>query len=81
MDVLEARMATFDDPDWDPEWEVWRTTYCCVPPIAAYQGDLLEATLTNEPIGEGQPVAPLHDLQVTGLHRPRLRHAVRSGRA
>jgi Type I phosphodiesterase / nucleotide pyrophosphatase len=55
MDVLEARMATFDDPHWDPEWEVWRTTYCCVPPIAAYQGDLLEAALTNEPIGEDNP--------------------------
>jgi hypothetical protein len=57
MDVLDARMQTFEpnDPGWDPEWEPWRTTYCCVPPIAAYQGDLLEATLTNEPIGEGNP--------------------------
>ncbi|MFL5790345.1 MAG: alkaline phosphatase family protein [Actinomycetota bacterium] len=55
MDVLDARMQTFDDPHWDPEWEAWRTTYCCVPPIAAYQGDLLEATLANEPIGEGHP--------------------------
>ncbi len=57
MDVLDARMQTFtpDDPHWDPEWEAWRTTYCCVPPIAGYQGDLLEATLTNEPIGDGHP--------------------------
>jgi hypothetical protein len=55
MDVLEARMAAFDDPEWDMEWEPWRTTYCCVPPIAGYQGDLLEATITNEPIGEGSP--------------------------
>jgi predicted AlkP superfamily pyrophosphatase or phosphodiesterase len=57
MDVLDARMQTFEpnDPGWDPEWEPWRTTYCCVPPIAAYQGDLLEATLTNEPIGQGNP--------------------------
>jgi hypothetical protein len=55
MDVLEARMSTFDDPEWDLEWEPWRTTYCCVPPIAGYQGDLLEATLTTEPIGDGVP--------------------------
>jgi hypothetical protein len=55
MDVLDARMQAFDDPHWDPEWEAWRTTYCCVPPIAAYQGDLLESTLTNEPIGDGAP--------------------------
>ena len=55
MDVLEARMSTFDDPGWDMEFEPWRTTYCCVPPIAGYQGDLLEATLTDEPIGEGEP--------------------------
>src|SRR6188472_225882 len=55
MDVLDARMQTFEptEPTWDPEWEPWRTTYCCVPPIAGYQGDLLEATLTNEPIGDG----------------------------
>ena len=57
MDVLDARMQTFEptEPTWDPEWEPWRTTYCCVPPIAGYQGDLLEAALTNEPIGDGNP--------------------------
>jgi hypothetical protein len=55
LDVLEARMATFDDPNWDLEFEPWRTTYCCVPPIAGYQGDLLEASLANEPIGVGDP--------------------------
>jgi hypothetical protein len=55
MDVLEARMATFDEPRWDLEFEAWRTTYCCVPPIAGYQGDLLEAAFTNEPIGVGEP--------------------------
>jgi predicted AlkP superfamily pyrophosphatase or phosphodiesterase len=52
LDRLEERMATYQDPGWDPDWEVWRTQYCCVPPIAGYQGDLLEAALTNEPIGE-----------------------------
>jgi type I phosphodiesterase/nucleotide pyrophosphatase len=55
LDVLDARMATFDDPEWDLGWEPWRTTYCCVPPIAAYQGDLLETTLADEPIGDGAP--------------------------
>ena len=55
LDKLEARMATFSDPGWDPEWEPWRTTYCCVPPIAGYQGDLLEAALVNELFGETGP--------------------------
>jgi hypothetical protein len=55
LDVLQARMAAFDDPHWDLEWEPWRTTYCCVPPIAGFQGDLLEASLLNEPIGEDGP--------------------------
>jgi Type I phosphodiesterase / nucleotide pyrophosphatase len=52
MDRLQARMATFTDPGYDPEWEPWRTDYCCVPPIAGYQGDVLAASLANEPIGE-----------------------------
>jgi hypothetical protein len=55
MDHLMARLAAFDDPGWDQQWEQWRTDYCCVPPIAGYQGDVLEATLSNEPIGEGAP--------------------------
>jgi len=55
MDALDQRMANFLDPGWDPEWEAWRTQYCCVPPIAGYQGDLLEATLVHEPIGEAGP--------------------------
>jgi hypothetical protein len=55
MDSLEARMATFQDPGWDTEFEAWRTQYCCVPPIAGFQGDLLEATLRNEPIGDVAP--------------------------
>lgn len=55
MEALRARMATFQDPGYDPEWEPWRTDYCCVPPIAGFQGDLLEATLRNEPIGVEGP--------------------------
>ena len=55
IDVLAARMAAFQDPGYDPEWEPWRTDYCCVPPIAAFQGDLIEAALVNEPIGEAGP--------------------------
>jgi type I phosphodiesterase/nucleotide pyrophosphatase len=55
LDTLESRMAAFSDPGWDPEWEPWRTTYCCVPPIAGYQGDLIESALTNEPIGKAGP--------------------------
>ena len=55
MDALQARMVAFQDPGYDPEWEPWRTDYCCVPPIAGFQGDLLEAALVNEPIGEAGP--------------------------
>jgi hypothetical protein len=55
MDMLQARMAAFNDPGWDLEFEPWRTDYCCVPPVAGFQGDLLEATLVNEPIGQGDP--------------------------
>ena len=29
--------------------------YCCVPPVAAFQGDLIEATLAIEPIGAAGP--------------------------
>ncbi len=51
LEVFEARRATFDDPGWDAEYARWGNPYCCSPPIAAYQGDLIESTLTSEPIG------------------------------
>jgi hypothetical protein len=53
LDVFASRVETFTDPGWDPDYARWNTPYCCIPPIAGYQGDLIEATLDSEPIGEG----------------------------
>jgi hypothetical protein len=53
LDVFDQRAAAFTDPGWDPDYANWGNPYCCAPPIAGYQGDLLEATLDSEPIGEG----------------------------
>jgi hypothetical protein len=48
---LEQAIASFPDPGWDPAYAQWGNPYCCAPPIAAYQEDLLEATLASEDIG------------------------------
>jgi hypothetical protein len=49
---FDAYAADFEDPGWDPEYANWGNEYCCAPPIADYQEDVLEATLASEPIGE-----------------------------
>ena len=51
LEVFEARRAAFEDPGWDPEFARWGNPYCCAPPIAGYQGDLLRSTIESEPIG------------------------------
>jgi hypothetical protein len=51
IESLEQQIASFDDPGWDQTWEQWRTQYCCVPPIAAHQGDVLEAALSEDAVG------------------------------
>jgi hypothetical protein len=51
IENLEQQIASFDDPGWDQTWEQWRTQYCCVPPIAAHQGDVLEAALAEDAVG------------------------------
>lgn len=53
LEVFEGRAEGFTDPGWDPAYADWGNPYCCAPPIAGYQGDLIEATLDSEPIGEG----------------------------
>jgi arylsulfatase A-like enzyme len=55
LDRFEARLAAFDDPGWDEEYARWANRFCCSPPIAGYQGDLIEATLDAEPIGGSGP--------------------------
>lgn len=50
LDVYARYLDEFQNPGWDAEYAKWSNPYCCSPPITAYQGDLLEATLTNEPV-------------------------------
>jgi hypothetical protein len=52
---FDAEYQAFWDapPDWDEEFTPQgRQAPCCSPPVVAYQGDLIEATLESEPIGE-----------------------------
>lgn len=52
IDVYEGRLASFTAPPWDPQFRPrGRQEPCCAPPIAEYQGDLIEATIRSEPIG------------------------------
>jgi hypothetical protein len=51
LERFAERLAAFENPGWDAEFAKWGNPYCCAPPIAAYQGDLLEATLLSEPVG------------------------------
>ena len=40
-------------PEWDQAFDPQgRQTPCCAPPVVQYQGDLIEATLRSEPIGQ-----------------------------
>ena len=53
---FDAAYQAFWDapPDWDEQFTPQgRQAPCCSPPVVAYQGDLIEATLDSEPIGEG----------------------------
>jgi arylsulfatase A-like enzyme len=52
-DVFERHRADFSDPGWDPQFAPQRRqSPCCSPPVVRYQGDLIDATLRNEPIAE-----------------------------
>lgn len=53
LEVFESRAEGFIDPGWDVGYADWGNPHCCAPQIAGYQGDLIEATLDSEPIGEG----------------------------
>jgi predicted AlkP superfamily pyrophosphatase or phosphodiesterase len=54
LDVFERRQTAFVDPEWDAEFKPkGGQAPCCIPPIAEYQGDLIEATFASEPIGQG----------------------------
>jgi hypothetical protein len=56
MDLLDAHRASFTPPppspyDADPDGS---KADCCTPPIVQFEGDLIEATIDSEPIGEGE---------------------------
>ncbi len=52
LDALTAYQASFTAPDWDPEFTpTGKKAVCCSPPVVEYQWDVIEAALTNEPIG------------------------------
>jgi len=52
LDVYDAHLQAFTAPEWDRAFDPQgRRTPCCAPPVVRYQGDLIEATLRNEPIG------------------------------
>ena len=60
------------NPEFDPVKP--KNLHCCSTPVIRYQGDLVEATLANEPIGSsGRARTPVHQLQGARLHGPRLR--------
>ena len=53
LDVYDAHLQAFDSPEWDTTFDPkGRQTPCCAPPVVRYQGDLIEATLRSEPIGQ-----------------------------
>ncbi len=61
LDVFASHQAAFTPPDWDTEFTPKGIAVnCCSPPIVQYQGDLIEATITNEPIGQGGPADLLY---------------------
>ena len=52
LDVYDAHLSAFPSPGWDASFDPnGRQTPCCAPPIVRYQGDLIESTLREEPIG------------------------------
>lgn len=53
LDVYRAHVDAFDSPGWDAEYApTGKQSPSSSPPIVRYQGDLIEATLRNEPIGQ-----------------------------
>ena len=53
LDVFQAHTDAFVAPDWDQQYTPnKKQAPCCSPPVVKYQGDLIEATLRSEPIGQ-----------------------------
>ena len=53
LDAYRAHADAFDSPGWDSEYTpTGSQSPSSSPPVVLYQGDLIEATLRNEPIGQ-----------------------------
>lgn len=53
LDVYRAHADAFVSPGWDAEYTpTGKQSPSSSPPVVQYQGDLIEATLRNEPIGQ-----------------------------
>ena len=53
LDVYRAHFDAFDSPGWDARYTpTGKQSPSSSPPVVRYQGDLIEATLRNEPIGQ-----------------------------
>jgi hypothetical protein len=51
LDVFAAHQAAYSPPGYDAQYDPGKSqTHCCSPPIVRYLGDLIEATIANEPI-------------------------------
>jgi hypothetical protein len=51
--ALAGHRASFTPPSFDSQFTPKRAAAdCCSPPIVKYQGDLIESTLTSEPVGK-----------------------------
>ena len=70
------RDAYVPNPDRNPEFDPVKpkNLHCCSTPVIRYQGDVIEATLANEPVGASERTGTaVHQLQGTRLHGPCLR--------
>jgi len=53
LDVYQAHADAFESPGWDAQYApTGKQSPSSSPPVVRYQGDLIEATLRNEPIGQ-----------------------------
>ncbi len=53
LDVYQAHADAFTSPGWDAAYTpTGKQSPSSSPPVVQYQGDLIEATLRNEPIGQ-----------------------------
>jgi len=51
LDALAAHQAAYTPPGYDAQYDpVKSASHCCSPPIIRYMGDLVEATVANEPL-------------------------------